>query len=272
MAFVATAVVAAVELGTVAAIATAVAEVGIAMTVVGTVTKSRELTGLGKVLSVAGGVTSLAAGAYAAFGTGAAAAGEGAAAAGAAEGAGGAAAGSAETFAVNVPTAADFAPVTNEGIVSGANAAGATSGVANAAPAALPGDAGAGALSSTPQASTPLSATPQASTPNPTAFASGDVGAAAKVLPPVDTSQSGIARWWSGLDDKSKNTILQTGAGAVGGLFNGWSAEQRNALERDKLALSQAQYNKQVSNAAYVPSIRYQPTGGGMMNTPTGGT
>lgn len=271
MAFVATAVVAAVELGTIAAIATAAAEVGLALTVVGTVTKSKELTGLGKVLSIAGGVTSLAAGAYSAFGAEAAgAAGGTSAAAGAAEGA--AATGGAETFAVSVPTAADFAPVTNEGIVSGANAANATSGVANAAPAALPGDAAAGTLGSTPQASTPLSATPQASTAAPTAFASGDVGAAAKVLPPVDTSQSGIARWWSGLDDKAKNTILQTGAGAVGGLFNGWSAEQRNALERDKLALSQAQYNKQVSNAAYVPSIRYQPTGGGMMNTPTGGT
>jgi hypothetical protein len=61
MAFVVTAVATAIEVGTVAAIATAVSEVGIAMTVVGAVTGSKDLMKIGSVLGIAGGVGSLAA-------------------------------------------------------------------------------------------------------------------------------------------------------------------------------------------------------------------
>jgi hypothetical protein len=66
MAFVVTAVTAteaAIAAVSISSVATAVASVGAAMTVVGTITKSKELVGVGKVLGIAGGVTSLVNGA-----------------------------------------------------------------------------------------------------------------------------------------------------------------------------------------------------------------
>jgi len=82
MSFVVGAVATAIELGTVAAIATAVTYVGVAMTVVGTITKSKELTKIGGVLSIAGGVASLGAAAAGSFGSAATAGGAGASGAG----------------------------------------------------------------------------------------------------------------------------------------------------------------------------------------------
>jgi hypothetical protein len=80
MAFIVTAVTAveaAIAVTTVASVATAVGAVGAAMTVVGTITKAKELTSIGSKLALAGGVTSLVNGAVTGL-TGAAAA-EGAA-------------------------------------------------------------------------------------------------------------------------------------------------------------------------------------------------
>jgi hypothetical protein len=64
MAFFVTAVVAAVDLGTVAAIATAVSEVGTALSVVGAVTGNSTLEKVGGVMGLAGGVVELADGAF----------------------------------------------------------------------------------------------------------------------------------------------------------------------------------------------------------------
>lgn len=60
MAAVVTAVAVAFEVGTIAAIATAVADVGLTMTLVGMVTGSKDLTSLGGTLALAGGVAGLA--------------------------------------------------------------------------------------------------------------------------------------------------------------------------------------------------------------------
>lgn len=85
MAFAVTAVVSAIEIGTVAAALTAIAEVGTLMTVVGVVTKSKELTKVGGALALVGGIGSLANAGLTSL-TGAAAEGAaGAAAGGAAE-------------------------------------------------------------------------------------------------------------------------------------------------------------------------------------------
>lgn len=64
MAVFVSAIVVAVDVGTVAAIATAVAETGIALNVVGHITGSKTLEKVGGVMSMAGGVVGLAAGAF----------------------------------------------------------------------------------------------------------------------------------------------------------------------------------------------------------------
>lgn len=133
MSFVVTAVAAAlVEGATAAVILTAIAEVGVAMTVVGTVTKSKELTQLGGAMSLVGGVGGIVNGlATGALGTGAAAAGGGAAdAALGATAAQGAEAGWASMAgdAVSGINAAGIAPIAFDG------ASAAASGIAGSAP------------------------------------------------------------------------------------------------------------------------------------------
>ena len=68
MAWVCTAVAAAVELGTAAAICVAITDVGLALTVVGAVTGNKECLKIGGMMSLAGGVGSLAVGAVGMFG------------------------------------------------------------------------------------------------------------------------------------------------------------------------------------------------------------
>jgi len=271
MAFVVSAVSTAIAVGSVAAVATAVAEVGIAMTVVGKVAGVKELTKVGQVLSVAGGVTSLAANATSFFADAATnAVGDTAssAAGDAIKNVGSQAADTgAQTFGVDVPKVSDFASTTNQAVSSGSTG-GVLNGSGGLSDAAS--TAGTNELSSMPQASGELSSTPQASTaPGATNLGSSAISIGGTIAPPADTSSGGIQKWWSGLDSRTKMQVLQTGAGVASGLFNGWSAEQRNALERDKLNLQQNQYNKQVSNAAYVPSITYARPQTGMINTVT---
>jgi HRD ubiquitin ligase complex, ER membrane component len=127
MAVVVSAVVTAIEVGTLAAALTAVATVGTAMTVVGVVTHSKELTKIGGVLALVGGVGGLVNGA---IGAAAGAAAEGAAASGigaAAEGAEAGWAGMANDAVAGV-NSAGIAPIAFDG------ASATASGAASAAP------------------------------------------------------------------------------------------------------------------------------------------
>lgn len=298
MSFVVTAVAAAIELGTVAAIATAVTQVGIAMTVVGTVTKSKELTKIGGILSIAGGVTSLASAAYGAA-TGAA----GSAAGGATAAAGNAAGelGSDSLWSelsnqavadINANAAAGaLENITVDGFAGAASADASTSLAADALGSAgdkLAGSLGSEAASAAADKGTQSlvgAATNNATTDSGllnlsnTGSAAGDVAAGAAPVN-VEALQStdfvnGVAKaptlgestkdWWSKLSPDAKTrigtTVLQAGGSAIGGMFQGWTADKR--LELEKEIRDEAR-----KNANAVPSVTYKKPG--LVNSVTG--
>ena len=296
MSFVVTAVVAAVELGTVAAIATAVTYVGVAMTVVGTVTKSKELTGLGRVLSIGGGIASLGAAAAGSFGS--------AAASGAAEGTAGeasslwgeaaneaadatvnqavdtAAQTTADSFAGSASSAADKAigSVADAGADSALSGAGDLGGYETAF---NPNDvAGAGFSPPTPTATGGISA-PGLQAPAPSGIVnqataptvSGSVGDAATSGLPEKGIGERVSDWFKKLTPDQQSRIssgaLQLGGNAIGGLFQGWSAEQQLELQKEIQAQKDKQYNDSVKNANSVPVIQFKPRG--LVNSTKGG-
>lgn len=277
MSFVVSAVIVAAEVGTVAAIATAVTYVGIAMTVVGTVTKSKELTGIGKVLSIGGGVASLGAaayGAYSAAGSGAV----GAAEAGgeslwsdAAKQATADAGANVATDAAEQVTADSFAGAAN---TTADTAIGATQGI-GATPtlsngltssldttANLAGDAGQAAGVSTSTAAPAATGIGEDAAAEKWSLANGaDAAGSSFGVAKPGLGQS-ISDWYSKLSPDNKTrvntTLFQAGGSAVGGLFNGWSASQKLDIEKQAQALAQQKYNDSVKNANAIPTISFK--------------
>ena len=284
MAWVVTAVAVAIELGTAAAIFTAIAEVGIAMQVVGKVTKSKELMKVGGVMSLVGGIGSLATSAFSAM-----------SAAGAAEGGVGVAEGAA---------AGAFSDVAGEqfALEAGMDAAGSGFGAAGAVPAAAAattypvaiGTGGGLLQQGAEQAATPVGAStapvgggsglnPQSATemfnanmaaaaPAPSATgAAFDVTTAGGVAAPADSSAFGIKQWFDGLDKATQGKVLngamQIGGQAVGGLFNGWSEEQKLALESQRQSLLQKETAQRQANANAQPTVAAYVKPTGMMGT-----
>ncbi len=102
----------------------------------------------------------------------------------------------------------------------------------------------------------------------------GDVGSqtlkfaekAGAITPPPATDPGSMKSWWQGLSEARKNTILQMGTQAVGGLFDGWTAEQKLAFERERFNLEQQKYNTGVLNANAQPTIIRPPASGGLLN------
>lgn len=270
MAFVVTAVATAVELGTFAAIATAVSEVGIAMSVVGTVTGNKELTKWGGYLGIAGGVGSLAAG----VGTAAGPASE----SGALDLAGQDISSTAYSGADPMPNFSNSATnsVANDASSFSSDAVNAGQGIADQnmlSSASMPSgneilpnvanapDSG-GATNYQDYANGPR--TPGAP-PNPQQAVDSasqmNLSAGGGIQAPGDTSSNGIAQWFKNLDQRTQSTVLQAGAGLAGGLFQGWSAEQKLALEREKFNLDQQKYSTAMTNASAQPTIKFAPTG-----------
>lgn len=81
-------------------------------------------------------------------------------------------------------------------------------------------------------------------------FLKSDFGYGA--APPSDTSSTGIKKWWDAQPEKVKSAIIQGGLGAVGGMFDGWSAQQKLALEREKMNLISRNANAQ-------PVVAFKP-------------
>lgn len=244
---------AAVATGVVAA--STVAMVGLATSVVGRVTKSKELMQIGSGMSVGAGIASIATsvfgGAEAAAGVAESAGTAGASAGSAAESVAGVseAAGSLEGAASAIESAAEA------GSAASAASGGLTSGLGEAA------TVGTGLLSSTPQASQALSSTPQASmSPGVEGIGGTSFGSGASVVPPPATDSFSIAKWWAGQSEATKNRILQVGGQAAGGLFEGWSQEQKLAFERERQNLLRDQYNTSKSNANAQPVVAFKPT------------
>lgn len=282
MAFVVTAVAAAVELGTFAAIATAVSEVGIAMSVVGGITGNKELSKWGGYLGIAGGVGGLAAGA---FSTAAVSAGDGLAAGetGAMDmGVGGS--GVLDSTAGSAGTAGEGLAASNtgamdmgtggSGIINDATNVGATdAGSLNSlsAPPTAPGADPSVTAPTTPTAPGADPAQAQGATTADNSFSDSRFNAqngidqsytgSGSAAPMKDLSSNGVLQWFKNLDPKLQSTILQTGAGAASGLFQGWSAEQKLALEREKFNLDKEKYSTAVTNASSVPTVKFAPVG-----------
>lgn len=278
MAWVVTAVAIAIETMEVAAVLTAIMEVGVALQVVGAVTGNKTLSKVGGVMSLVGGIGSLANAAFSGVGAaaaegasigvadGAAAGADAAVTAGTDAAAGGmvdAAAGAAAGMPAGQSAAEMLGGLTNsQG--AGMMTAGTEAATTAASTAVAPATAAAGMPAGQSAADMMGSAISDAT---PAAAATFDAGAIGSVAAPADTSSFGIQKWFDGLDKATQGKVvsgaMQIGGSAVGGLFNGWSEEQKLALERQRQSLQQKAYDTSVSNANAQPRVAayVKPTG-----------
>ena len=263
---------------TVAEIATVVSVVGTGMSVVGAITGNKELTKIGGIMGLAGGVVSLASGAL-----GAAGAAEGAAvdtsvagtATDALTGAGADLTGAASAANPDLATG-DF--VGSDWSNPALNNAPPTYPGSGPDPMSLSGSSsGQGVLNAQPQASTPLGSTPQASqapgTQAPYGQGSSQTSLPSSLTAPPKVTGGGlwsdIKEWFSGLPKDQQGRVmsglLETGGKALGGMFQGWSEEQKLALQQHALELQQQQWQTALNNASAQPSFK-APTG--ILNAP----
>lgn len=228
-----------------------VAMVGLGATVVGKITKSKELMQFGSGLGLGAGIASVATSVFGATSAAAGTAEAGSAAlentissadlAGidaAAGGIGGSAPG-----ALSISTAWD-APAT------AIEAAGSTSGLPSTTGGLLGSSSTAPAVPAQ-QAAVDVSA--PAAAPAPAS------GVNAPVAPPAGTDTNSIKQWWAKQPEGVKNKILQMGGSAVGGLFDGWSAEQKLALQREQQNLEKQKYETAMANGSAQPRVQFQP-------------
>lgn len=259
-----------------------VAMVGMAATVVGKVTKFKELSQLGAGISLGAGIASVG---QAVFGAGTAATGASATAGTAEAGsaalentissadlagidaaAGGVGGGASLPDAISVATSWDM-PATAVESFSGAAADGASkaTGLLGSSASAVP-EAAAAVTPPAQQASLDVAGSTGAA--NPAAAAANTA-----VAPPPGTDTNSIARWWSTQSEGTKNRILQMGGNFAGGLFDGWSSEQKLALQREQQNLEMQKYNTMMANGSAQPKIafqQYKPQATGLLGSAKG--
>lgn len=251
--------------------ATTVAMMGVGVSIAGRLTKSKELSQIGAGMSlgasVAGIGTSIFGGIDAAAGAGATAAAEAAGEVSQLEGL----AGLDSTAGMSGATASLGESAANAGETTGL--LGASDSIAQSAGmtdiASAP-STGTGILSA-PATPAPLVATPSTGALDPNAVKapwSPSTGATAadpfgmntfgsgSIAPPAGTDQGSIAKWWGSLSDNTKQQVLGK---AVGGLFDGWTEEQKRALERERLNLEKQKFDTSVSNANSQPKVAFKP-------------
>ena len=291
MAIVVSAVTAAlVEGATLAVIATAVSEVGIALSVVGAITGNKDLMKIGGFLGLAGGIGSLASAGMDALGTSAVSAAVDETGAETARLAAGEATASASESGRSNSASQDAVASSVDGPTNAALAAD------SAAPAMPPPMASPApvvtaptvdALPGAPPGSYAAPQTPAAQDIGAVDTANGSTGAAdpyanetAKLAqqnsigggtpgaPPAGSTFDSIKNWYNSQKPEVQAAILKGGASAVGGLFQGWTEEQKLALEKNRFALTQQQYNTSVTNANAQPKIAFQTPG--IINTTRG--
>jgi hypothetical protein len=136
-----------------------------------------------------------------------------------------------------------------------------------------------GLLGSTPSTSSTISnaanltPTPGATTPDATANVVDATGNVTKVAPPSGTDTNAIAQWWSKQPEAVKNRILQMGGNFASGLFDGWSQEQKLALQREQMNLDKQKYDTMMANGSAQPKLAFQaykPTGTGLLSSQKG--
>ena len=268
---------------TVGAIATVVSTVGMGLSVVGKVTGSKTLMKIGGVMGLVGGVTSLATSAFGAANA--------AGSAGAIEGAAGALGDTAfDSFAATQGaaeagtslaefggSAASWEPI-GEALTGGLDTA---MGAQAAAEASTPLTEFGGTepsftspnngllnatqqqVSSVPDMSPADSYKGSAQQATDNQFLKSDYG-----YGPAPNTPAERQSWWNKQPERVKAAIIQGGLGAVGGLFDGWTSEQKLALEREKM-------NLMTSNANAQPVIKFatpttQPKKVGLLNAQRG--
>lgn len=266
----------AVATGTVAA--ATLAYVGIAGAVVARVTKSKELAQISAGLSLGAGIAGMAEGL---FGGVDAAAGSVSGATAAAEAAGEVS--QLEALA-GLDSAAGLGGAT-AGLGDVAASAGETSGLLGASdsiaqsggliePAASSASGGGGLLGAT-TTPTSLVATPTSAsgpldasaikapwtggagvTPSDP-FGMNTFGTGA-ITPPAGTDSFSVSKWWGGLSEPMKSKVLQMGGQFAGSLFDGWSAEQKLALERERMNLEKSKFDTSQKNASAQPIVKFQ--------------
>jgi hypothetical protein len=235
---------AAVATGVVAA--STMAMIGLGTSVVGKLTKSKELMQIGGGLSLGTGIASLGQSLFGAT--------EGVASAGSAAGTSSI---SNVASGASAPDAASWMAGATDQANSWVNAA------SNVAPTTGLSQA-TGVLNSTPSSLAKFStevapmgqAAEQASMAGDVAKTLGNTSIAA----PGGTDPGAIASWWSKLPESTKNTVLQMGGNAASKLFEGWSQEEVMAFQREKFKLEQDRYNQAYANANAQPTIA-RPTG-----------
>lgn len=246
--------------------ASTVVMAGLAATVVGKLTKSKELSQIGAGLSLGGGLASVATSIFgAAEGTAAAGTAVEGVTSAAAEGITGVA-GTAETAGAAIESAV-------EGIGAAASE-GATAGLSGVSSAATGVGETGGLLSAGSSGGFGIPSVPGMA--EATGAASGAMqGVTGAIAAPATTTSSGISGWWNGLSEATKNKLLQVGGQAASGLMEGWTAEQKLAFERERQRLEQERYSTSMRNASAQPVVRFQKvnpvTQGTGLLTPTRG-
>lgn len=274
----------AITAGAVATIAAGVAAAGTVLTVVGTVTKSKELLKIGKVMSIAGGITAIGAGLISSMGSAAASSAASSGATNVVPGIGGGAADAATGVATDA--------MTNQAVDSAAGSFAQTFPVGPSSLSGLGETTSVGmsqaqdlALNNVPNVSVaPASRLGgmsgiSATGPGQSSAATQPTGASAPMGSSVDAAikkpgmLESIGDFWKTLPptDKAKyaSQLLQVGGSAVGGLFQGWSEQQKMDLQREINNEHQKRYDTGQKNGNFVPVIGFQPrlSGGGLINS-----
>ena len=240
---------------TISAVATVVSTVGMGLSVVGKITGNEALMKIGGTMAMVGGVTSLASGAISAIGSATSAA-EGI---GAAEGALDLAG---QEVGATAYSGADPSPMfsgAGEAATTGMDAANIGDVAANAQSSPAFSDARfesqRGLLDSSPAAPTEAASNSAAASMPDQQPNEWNKLVSQNDRVPVGSDTNALQKWWGALDDKTKNTVMNMGGQAVGGLFNGWNEEQKRAFEREK-------YNLFNSNANAQPTVSYKQVAG----------
>lgn len=257
------------------ALATAVTYVGIGMSVVGAVTKNKNFTKVGAVMGLAGGVMNIA-------GVGTAAAAETAIEAEAFD----AAMASQGAAELAVTQADPFLAATGTGaaapVASAASGAAEVASLANAPPpfsAELEGMAQPAAANSGPSGLLNATQTPAMQQPAMAVDVAAETAAkvpsftnnamssnfmsnmptGAATPPPA---ASGISSWWSTKSVPEKEMWMKAAASGVGSMFQGWSEEQKLALQREIANQNQGMADTRQANLNAQPTVAFRPVGG----------
>ena len=252
--------------GTAATLA-GVSAVGMGLSVVGKLTGNEDMMKVGGVMGLAGGIGSLATGAMGAAGAAEAVGGLDAAGM-AGIGLGEAGTGGISSLTSNLSDSGDMFGQAAESGTNGSETGAVLNPDVQTLPRGIlsqPGNGYDAPFNSPPQAFTQDVSVAGQGAQNGYDVTSNATSAALGVTPPANADSSWYRDLWNKMDDKTKQAVItggiQAGGNALGGMFAGWTAEQKLALEREK-------QNTMQSNASAQPVVKFGPPKTGILNAP----